>query len=227
MYNTFTEYDVGYFIKKTNRIKLPKRDINNRLIAWELNELYYDGDRDNGYGGFIDDGRWNYLVPKLIERYSILENAKIVDLGCKKGFILKAFKNHSNKYELIGIENHQYPIKVSDIEIKSNIRFGNLYEIPCETDSVDFLISFSALYMQTLGDIVKSLMEIMRVSSGRSYITLGAYNDDKGKKLFYDWTLIGTTILSIEDWKKVLSYSGYTGEVFFTTPRVLGLIDEN
>ena len=81
--------------------------------------------------------------------------------------------------------------------------------------------------MQTLGDIVKSLKEIMRVSSGRSYITLGAYSDEKEKNIIMDWTLVGTTILSIEEWRQVLSYSGYTGEVFFTTPRVLGLINEN
>lgn len=220
------EYDLGYFNNSNNRIKLPKREIINRLKAWELNEIYYDGDRDNGYGGFNDDGRWNSLVTKLIERYSINQKARIVDLGCKKGFILKAFKKYSENYDLIGIENHQYPINKSDEEIRSNIQFGNLYEIPCDDDSVDFLISFSALYMQTLGDVVKSLKEIMRVSSGRSYITLGAYNDEIEKKIFLDWTLIGTTILSIEEWKIVLSYSGYTGDVFFTTPKVLGLMND-
>jgi hypothetical protein len=220
------EYDLGYFNNSNNRIKLPKREIINRIKAWELNEIYYDGNRDNGYGGFYDDGRWNNLVIKLIERYSINQKARIVDLGCKKGFILKAFRKYSKNYDLIGIENHNYPINKSDEEIRSNIQFGNLYEIPCETNSVDFLISFSALYMQTLGDVVKSLKEIMRVSSGRSYITLGAYNDEIDKKIFMDWTLIGTTILSIEEWKIVLSYSGYTGDVFFTTPKVLGLMNE-
>ena len=227
MNKNLREFDIGYFSKTKNRIALPKRNLNNRLVAWELNELYYDGDRENGYGGFQDDGRWDKIVPKLIEEYFIPENGKIIDLGCKKGFILKSFKKYLPNSNLIGIENHEYPVKMADKEIISNIRVGNLFEIPFESDSVNFLICFSAIYMQTLGDVVKTLKEIMRVCSGRSYITVGAYNNEYEKNIFMDWTLIGSTILSIEEWRKVFEYAGYTGDVFFTTPKVLGLIKEN
>lgn len=197
--------------------------VNQRLVAWELDQRYYDGSRENGYGGFVNDGRWNVLASKLIDRFSIPETGTIVDLGCKKGFILKAFKDLMPKAKLIGIENHPYPVESAEESIKEHLRVSNLYEIPCADNSVDFLIAFSSIYMQTLGEVVKTLREIMRVSNGRSYITVGAYRNLAEREAFLNWTLIGTTVLSTDDWKEVFSYAGYTGSVFYTTPAALGL----
>ena len=218
-----TEWDIGYFGNTARRSQLPKRTLRQRLVAWELDRRYYDGDRENGYGGFTNDGRWLKLVPKLIERFSIPPMGTIVDLGCKKGFILKAFKDLMPQASLVGIENHPYPLDVAEDAIKNHLRVGNLYEIPCADDSVSFLIAFSAVYMQCLGDVVKTLREIMRVSGGRAYITVGAYRNAAEKDAFLDWTLIGTTVLSMDEWKEVFAYAGYTGHFFFTTPTVLGL----
>lgn len=223
MKSNFTEYDIGYFSKSPTRAGLPERNILHRLVSWELDERYYDGDRLVGYGGFRDDGRWLQLIPKLVDRFCIPEMGKIVDLGCKKGFILSAFKERLPSAQLIGIENHKYPLEVADPAIRPFLNFGNLYDISCPDDSVDFLISFSAIYMQNLGDVVKTLREIMRVSAGRSYVTVGAYNNQSERDLFLKWTLIGTTVLSKDEWAEVFRYSGYTGSVFFTTPSVLGL----
>ena len=76
--------------------------------------------------------------------------------------------------------------------------------------------------MQNLGDVVKSLKEIMRVSAGRSYITVGAFKNDAEREIFQRWTLVGTTILSIEDWNAVFRHAGYTGFSVYTTPAALG-----
>ena len=223
MTQEFAEFDIGYFANSPNRTKIPRRNIMDRLAAWELDNRYYDGSRQVGYGGFNDDGRWAGFSPKLIDRFSIPENGNIVDLGCKKGFILKAFKDALPQAHLYGLENHDYPINVADPAIKPHLQLATLYEIPLPDNSVDFLISFSAIYMQNLGDVVKTLREIMRVSGGRSYITVGAYDNPLERELFLGWTLIGTTILSRNDWGDVFKYAGYTGSVFFTTPKVLGL----
>ena len=227
MQSQLTEWDIGYFNSTVRRKELPKRAISQRLVAWELDQRYYDGSRDVGYGGFVNDGRWLGLVPKLIERFSIPQTGTIVDLGCKKGFILQAFKDLLPNANLIGIENHPYPIDVAGEGIKSHLRLGNLFDIPCKDDSVSFLICFSAIYMQCLGDVVKTLREIMRVSRGRSYITVGAYRNAAERAAFLDWTLIGTTVLSTDEWQEVFAYAGYTGNVFYTTPAALGLVAQS
>lgn len=216
------ELDIGYFHADERRGEITDRSIENKLVAWQLDQNYYDGERENGYGGFQDDGRWLDLAPKLINHFSIPEGGTIVDLGCKKGFILKAFKALLPHGRFIGIENHPYPIGIADANIKQHLIQSDLFEIPCEDNSVDFLIAFSSIYMQNLGDVVKSLKEIMRVAAGRSYITVGAFRNDAEREIFQRWTLIGTTILSIEDWEAVFCYAGYTGSVFYTTPKALG-----
>lgn len=221
--NMNKELDIGYFKSSNQRKSIEPRSIKNRLVAWELDDKYYDGERANGYGGFRDDCRWDLIIPTLYKKFSIDLNGIILDLGCKKGFILEAFKRSGHLGRLIGIENHPYPL--ASIQNSSGIeaKCGPYYDIPLEDNSVDFSIAFSSIYMQTLGDVVRSLREIERVSCGRSYITLGAFEGETDKKIFSQWTLIGTTALSIQDWHEVIEYSGYSGYYFFTTPAVLGL----
>ena len=72
-------YDVGYFSNKNKRIEVKPRTIRNRLTAWELDQRYYDGNREDGYGGFIDDGRWVPLVDKLIKDFKIPNDGNIID----------------------------------------------------------------------------------------------------------------------------------------------------
>ena len=217
------ELDIGYFKSSNQRKSIEPRSIKNRLVAWELDDKYYDGERANGYGGFRDDCRWDSITPMLYKKFGIDLNGTILDLGCKKGFILESFKRSGHLGRLIGIENHPYPL--ASIQNSSGIeaKCGPYYDIPLEDNSVDFLIAFSSIYMQTLGDVVRSLREIERVSCGSSYITLGAFEGETDKKIFSQWTLIGTTVLSIQDWHEVIDYSGYSGCYFFTTPAVLGL----
>ena len=83
--------DIGYFNKPIKvRAKFAKtRTIINKINAWDLDKKYYDGQRINGYGGFKYDGRWKEMLPKIIKRYHLSKKSKVLDLGCKKGFLLK------------------------------------------------------------------------------------------------------------------------------------------
>lgn len=86
------EFNFGYFKKNTNRkLKISKqgRSVLNKFEAWKLGKEYYDGNRNNGYGGFKYDGRWLTILPKIIKRYKLSNKSKILDLGCKKGFFMK------------------------------------------------------------------------------------------------------------------------------------------
>ena len=70
---------------------------------------------------------------------------------------------------------------------------------------------------------IKAIKEINRVTKKNSYITLGAFNDLKGKNLYDQWGILSTSHLHVKDWKKVLSYVKYKGDYSFTTPESLGL----
>ena len=216
-------FDVGYF-KKTLKIRAKiskKRTISNKIKAWELGKEYYDGNRLNGYGGFKYDGRWKKLLPKIIKKYKLTKKSKVLDLGCKKGFLLKDLNSLIPGIKSYGIENHSYALKKA-IKCKSKLIKSEYYEIPFKNNYFDFIIAFNSLYMQNLGDVIKSLKEIERVSK-KSYVILASGENDKERNRFYKWTLIGTTILLKKEWISLFRKINFNGDYYFSSSKSLGV----
>ena len=167
--------------------------------------------------------RSHKIVHNVFEYFDLSNSAKILDVGCKKAFFLQAVRELYPLTELVGIENHRYPIRQASASVKDCLQLKNYYELNDFSDGeLDFLWAFSSIYMQNLGDVVKTLREIQRVSSGSAFVTVGAYRNESQKEVFESWTLLGTTVLSCEEWMEVFDYCGYEGFWFFTTPDVLG-----
>ena len=150
-------FDIGYFKKPVKvRAKVAKeRTIINKMHAWELGKDYYDGSRLNGYGGFKYDGRWLKLLPPIISKYKLTDKSKVLDLGCKKGFLLKDLNILLPKINSYGIENHPYALKKA-VKCNSKLIQSEYYKIPFKDKYFDFVIAFNSLYMQNLGDVIKS-----------------------------------------------------------------------
>ena len=216
-------FDIGYFKKKIKvRSRVAsRRTILNKIKAWELSKEYYDGKRINGYGGFKYDGRWQKLLPKIIRKYKIKKESKFLDLGSKKGFLLKDLNILIPGIKSYGIENHKYPLK-NKINCKSKLILSEYYNIPFRDKYFDFLIAFNSVYMQNLGDVIKTLKEIERVSK-KSFVVLASGETDKERIKFYKWTLIGTTILLKKEWKILFKKIKFNGDYFFSSAKSLGL----
>ena len=214
--------DFGYF-KPTISRKTIKRSIFDKIKAWELGFDYYDGDRSCGYGGFTDDGRWYEYLPKLLNLCSVnleeTSNISILDLGCKKGFLIDAATKLG--YSALGVENHSYPINNANETIKHKLLKSEYFELPFVDNSFEFCIAFSSIYMQNLKDVIKTISEINRVSK-TSFISVAAYNHEWERNSFLKWTLLGTTLLHCSEWLDLFSSTGYDGKYFFTTPSALG-----
>ena len=215
-------FDPKYFKKKTSVNRVVKRSLKNKLIAWGEDQEYYDGDRNNGYGGFNYDGRWLKLLPRIIKKFKLNNNSKILDLGCKKGFIMKDFKILLPKAKIYGIEDHKYPIENAEIEIKKNITFSKYYNIPFKDKYFDFVIGFSSIYKYNFADVVKTLNEINRVAK-KSFITVGSYSNNKEKEVFDKWTLLGTTVLHKKEWQELFRLVKFKGSYYFTTSKSLAI----
>ena len=216
-------FDIGYFKKPVKvRGKVAKeRTVLNKIKAWELGKDYYDGNRLNGYGGFKYDGRWLKMLPKIIKKYKLNKNSKVLDLGCKKGFLLKDLNILLPGIKTVGIENHSYALKKS-VKCQSKLIQSEYYKIPYKNKHFDFVIAFNSLYMYNLGDVIKSLKEIERVSK-KSYIVLASGENDKERNKFYKWTLIGTSILLQKEWKKLFRDIGFKGDYYFSSAKSLGV----
>ena len=216
-------FDVGYFKKpiKVRSVVAKKRTVINKINAWKLEKEYYDGTRLDGYGGFKYDGRWKKLLPKIINKYKLNKNSKVLDLGCKKGFLLKDLNILIPGIKTFGIENHSYALKKA-VKCNSKLIRSEYYDIPFKNKYFDFVIAFNSLYMQNLGDVIKSLKEIERVSK-KSYVILASGENDEERNKFYRWTLIGTTILLKKEWKTLFKKIKFNGDYYFSSAKSLGV----
>ena len=219
------EFDIGYPHSKVTRVvHEDSRSIKNKIIAWRLDEEYYDGQRENGYGGFHYDGRWATIMPSIIKEYELNHNSSVLDLGCKKGFFLHDLKQALPKIQIKGVEDHAYPIDQAIESVKEELILCPYDKLPFNDNSFDFVMAFASIYMLNFGGVLNSLREIQRVGKGRSYVTLGAYSTKEEKELFLEWTLLGTTVLHEDEWLEVFKETGYTGDYFFSSAKSLHLV---
>ena len=202
------------------------RTIKNRITASYRGKEFYDGKRENGYGGLKYDGRWIGIAKKIFKLYKLNSNAKILQIGCDKGFLLHDIQKVYPKSRVRGIEISDYAIKSSKKNIRRFIKKSIFSKLPFKKNEFDLVIAIGPVYSLSLPDAIKCLKEIKRVGKGKSFITLGAYENEKDYRLFKYWTLLGTTILSKQEWKSVLKHTKYTGDYKFNTAHSLNLIEK-
>ena len=211
----------GYPEPKEPRIVGPRvRTIYNRIAASYRDQAFYDGDRKNGYGGMVDDGRWAPVAARIRDEYH-LNTARVLQVGAHKGFLL---------YELFKLGMRVYGQEVSQYAADNSVArldVSPFTALPYNDGQFDFVIAASAVYALNLPDAIKCLREIQRVGQGRSWITLAAYEDEddiEGLMLLRYWFLLGTTILTKADWLEVMRHAGYTGDYRFDTAKSLKLV---
>jgi len=222
------EYDAltGYPEPKQPRVVHPNiRTIHNRIVASYRGEEFYDGDRNDGYGGFTYDGRWAQVAQNMLEQYSLSGQSAILQIGSDKGFLLHEFLQIYPEMKVRGAEVSDYAIGCTMPSVKSFVEQAPFTELPFADNEFEFIIAIGPVYSLNLPDAIKCLKEIQRVGKGKSFITLGAYETEEDFRLFRYWTLLGSTILSKDDWVEVLNHVGYTGDYKFNTAESLNLIE--
>lgn len=200
------------------------RTIKSKIIASYRDKGYYDGDRNNGYGGFKYDGRWEKVADMMCEEYGLSEKSALLQVGCEKGFLLHEFHGKFPSMKIRGFEMSEYAIENSMPSIKQYINRGDFYKLPYDDREFDFVIAIGVVYTLTLRDAISCLKEIQRVGKGKSFITLGSYRNEEEFKLFSHWSVLGATILHVDEWVEVLKHAGYTGDYTFYTAETLNLV---
>jgi hypothetical protein len=55
----------------------------------------------------------------------------------------------------------------------------------------------------------------MRVSRGRSFITVHAWRTEKQRENLQKWNLTAMTSMHVSDWEKVFAEISYTGDYYY------------
>ena len=204
--------------KKTKRDYIG-RMMDNKVecmkIARKYGKEYWDGDRRYGYGGYKYDGRWEAIAKKLIEAYNLPEDAKILDVGCGKGFLLYEFKKLLPKSKVVGFDISKYAIENAKQEIKGNL-FVHKAQDPYKFGDKEFdlVISITALHNLKINDLKSALNEIEMVGK-KKFVVVESYRNEEELFNLQCWALTASAYFMPEEWVWLYKQFGYTGDYEF------------
>lgn len=207
--NTFSKVSRDIQSRKENKIF-------NRNLALKFDKEYFDGSRDQGYGGYKYDGRWVPVAQKLIDLFTLKEKSNFLDIGCAKGFLLYDLYKINPLINLYGLDISEYAKNNSPLEISNKIKIGNCKNLDYPNNFFNGVVSINTIHNLEINDCINSIKEIQRVSNGNAFIQVDAYRDDKELSIFKDWMLTAKTFLKPEEWLEVFKKANYTGYYYWT-----------
>ena len=184
-------------------------------VALQWGKDYWDGDRKYGYGGFHYDGRWRPVAEEIAGHYNLPSDARILDIGCGKGFLLYELTQVLPDAQVAGIDISQYAVENAKDEIKPFLRVGTAAHLPFDDKSFDFVISINTLHNLPIDELWQALQEISRVARGASYITVESYRNEREKVNLLYWQLTCRSFYAVQEWEWVFRQSGYTEDYSF------------
>jgi ubiquinone/menaquinone biosynthesis C-methylase UbiE len=205
--------------------KMTKRDYVARMVddkvhcmrkAKEYEGDYWDGDRRYGYGGYrYLPGRWKPVAQALIDIYGLGPNAKILDVGCGKGFLLYELKQLLPNSDIAGFDISQHGLADSKPEIHDRLfRYRAQDRFPFGDKHFDLVISLGCLHNLRIFELQTALSEIERVAKNK-YIMVESYRNELEQFNMQCWALTAEAFFDTAAWIWLYNHFGYTGDYEF------------
>jgi len=190
----------------------------DRREHWKLSNLYFDGSREQGYGGYYKDERWKPVANFLIDKYTLGPKSKVLELGCAKGFLLSEIRELIPEIELWGLDISRYALEKVRPEDNIFLVQGNFESLPFRKNYFDLVISLNSVHnILTLNETIRALSEIDRISND-SIISVAAYTNLEEKKFLDQWAVVASTYLTENDWLDVFKLSNFQGDYDWFQP---------
>lgn len=176
---------------------------------------YWDGDRRYGYGGYRYDGRWAPVAARIVELYGLTASARVLDVGCGKGFLLHEIRELVPGIEVRGVDVSTYALENAKEEVKPFLSRAPAQELPFPERSFDLVLSLMTLHNLYVFDLARALREITRVSRGPSFVSVESYRSEQEKANLLAWQLTCESFYTPDEWRWVFEHFGYAGDYEF------------
>ena len=152
----------------------------------------------------------NYVY--MAEHYKLPHGARILDVGCGKGFLLYEFTQVVPDAQVTGIDISQYAIENGKPEVKPYLTVGAASDLPYEDDRFDYVVSANTLHNLQNFELYGALREIERVARGPKHIVVESFRNEREKVNLLYWQLTCRSFYCPQEWEWLFQQAGYTGD---------------
>lgn len=190
----------------------------NKLISKKFDVEYFDGSRDQGYGGYYYDGRWVDVARRIIERYDLPAGGNFLDVGCAKGFLLHDLKTIRPDLNVFGVDISSYALETAIPTVRDSITLGNCSRLPFQDNFFDAVVNINTIHNLNYLGCINAIRELNRVSKDNKsiFIQVDSYTSDHELELFKEWVLTAETYLKPEEWRHLFAEANFNGDYFWT-----------
>jgi len=204
--------------KKTRRDYIGRMmddKVHCMIKAKEYEFDYWDGDRRYGYGGYRYDGRWKVVAENLIGIYGLTPDAKILDVGCGKAYLLYELKQLLPESEVIGFDISRHGIGDAPEAIRDCLfRYRAQDPYPWGDNYFDLVISLGCLHNLRIFELETAVKEIERVGKNK-YVMVESYRKEQELFNLQCWALTAESFFDTAEWIWLYNHFGYTGDYEF------------
>jgi len=179
-------------------------------ISREYGEMYFDGPREFGYGGYRYDGRWRPVARDIVDHFQLNPGERILDVGCAKGFLVKDLLELG--IDAYGLDISRYALLKCEREVVGRLHQGSADALPFPDGSFSAVLSINTIHNLSRDRCVEALREIQRVASGRAFVQVDSYRTPEEAAFFNSWVLTAQHHDYPEGWERLFRDAGYTGD---------------
>lgn len=187
-------------------------EVTEEYLRWGKD--YFDNpDFPVGYGRYTYDGRYAETVKSISEYYHLHRGARVLEIGCAKGFTLVEFFKQGMTVD--GIDASPYAVQDAHPDIRDRIRTGSAASLPFEDATFDFVFGKEVLPHIPRGDLEQAVRECMRVAKGPIFFEVQCGRTPKELEYMRNWDRTHQVIETPEWWNAFFADIGYTGDVHY------------
>jgi len=183
-------------------------------ISRGYGEMYFDGPREYGYGGYRYDGRWIPVARDIIGHFGLKPGDRVLDVGCAKGFLVKDLL--ALGIDAYGIDISEYALMHCEPEVIERLHLGTADKLPFPDNSFSAVISINTIHNLPRQRCIKAVKEIERLSPNKSFIQVDSYRTMEQKAIFESWVLTAEFYDYPAGWIQLFKEAEYTGDYYWT-----------
>ena len=191
-------------------------DPANREVALKFGAEYFDGKREQGYGGYRYDGRWVPIAQDIVRHFGLRSWNRVLDVGCAKGFLAKDLMAVCPGLKVYGLDISEYAIRHGEPEVRGRCVVGTADTLPFQDGVFDVVLSINTLHNLERDRLIQALREMERLAPARGYVQVDAYRNETERDIFMGWVLTAKTFLKPKEWGALFAEAGYKGDYYWT-----------